>query len=177
VIEGTLVNLRAREVADAGRNARWWADAEILSFMGDRYQRSSANSEAFTRTQSETPMSFEHGCAFAIDTKDGVHIGGMRLFDISPEERSASLAIMIGERAYWSKGYGNDALRTLLRFAFDAMNLRRIELTVFDYNPRAIAAYRKCGFVEEVRWRQGHYARGAFHDVLVMSVLRDEWRP
>ena len=82
---------------------------------------------------------------------------------------------MIGEKAYWSKGYGSDAVATLVRFGFEEMNLNRIELRVFDFNERAQASYRKCGFVEEGRMRQSHYADGAYCDVVVMSVLRDEW--
>jgi RimJ/RimL family protein N-acetyltransferase len=79
---------------------------------------------------------------------------------------------MIGEKAYWSKGYGTDAMRTFLRFGFEEMNLNRIDLTVDARNGRAIACYRKCGFVEEARLRQDRYSEGAYHDTLIMAVVR-----
>ena len=82
---------------------------------------------------------------------------------------------MIGEKAYWSKGYGSDAVTTLVRFAFEEMNLNRVELHVYDFNLRGQAAYRKCGFREEGRMRDAHHTEGRFHDVVVMAVLRDEW--
>jgi RimJ/RimL family protein N-acetyltransferase len=113
--------------------------------------------------------------SFAIETKDGVHIGSTGLHGASPENRAAELGIMIGEKAYWSKGYGTDALATLVRFAFEEMNLNRIELHVFDFNQRAQASYRRCGFVEEGRMRDAHYAEGAYSDVVVMALLRDDW--
>jgi RimJ/RimL family protein N-acetyltransferase len=83
---------------------------------------------------------------------------------------------MIGEKTYWSQGYGTDALRTLLGFAFDEMNMNRVELTVYDFNERGQAAYKKAGFVEEGRRRQALYTEAAYHDIVVMSVLKDEWQ-
>ena len=83
---------------------------------------------------------------------------------------------MIGDHDYWSHGYGTDAITTLLRYAFDEMNLHRVWLEVLDDNTRGIACYRKCGFVEEGRKRQDRYRSGSYHDTLVMGVLEDEFR-
>ncbi len=104
-----------------------------------------------------------------------MHIGSISFHTAVPEDRRAELGIAIGDKAYWSKGYGTDAMRVLLRFGFDEMNLHRIELTVDARNERARACYRKCGFVDEARLRQHRYAGGAYHDVLWMGILRDEW--
>ncbi len=173
MIEGALVNLRPGEMSDAVRNARWTADPEIRWFLGDRYSRSVDASEARLRDVVSKAMAFGH-LWLAIETKDGVHIGNCRLLETSAEDRTTKLAIWIGDQAYRSRGYGTDAVRALVRFAFDEMNLNRVELGVFDYNERAIACYRKCGFVEEGRRRQAHYGRGGYHDAIVMAVLRGE---
>ena len=175
MIEGKLVNLRAPEMADLERNATWVNDREVTRFLAFRYQMSLAAEEAWLRELASKQTSYER-VFFAIETKDGVHIGNTNLFDVKPEDRKAKLGIMIGDKSYWSKGYGSDALLTLLGFAFDEMNLNRVELDVFDFNERAIAAYRKCGFVEEGRRRQALYKAGAYHDVVVMAALRDGWR-
>jgi RimJ/RimL family protein N-acetyltransferase len=174
MIRGTLVNLRAREQADAENVARWASDEELQRLMGDRYQQSRAATEEFLRSYVAKPLSF-HDPRFAIETKDGRHIGALRLFRMSAEDRRARLAILIGEPENQSRGYGSDALRTLMRFVFDEMNLNRLDLDVFAFNQRAIAAYRKLGFVEEGRRRGAQYALGVQNDVIVMSVLRDEW--
>lgn len=175
MIEGKLVNLRPPETSDLERNQRWVNDREVTHFLAFRYQMSLAAEEAWLRDVATKPTSYEH-VFFAVETKDGVHIGNTNLFEIRPEDRKATLGIMIGEKAYWSKGYGSDAVRTLVAFAFEEMNLNRVELAVFDFNERAIAAYRKCGFVEEGRRRQALYKGGQYHDVLVMGVLREEFR-
>ena len=85
------------------------------------------------------------------------------------------MGIVIGEKEYWSKGYGTDTVRALLRFAFEQMNLNRVELGTFDFNERAQACYRKCGFVEEGRRREDRFIDGRYHDLVIMGILRREW--
>jgi RimJ/RimL family protein N-acetyltransferase len=174
MIEGTLVNLRAPEITDLERNARWVNDREVTQYLSMRYEMSLAAEEGWMREAVSKPLAYDR-VFFAIDTKEGQHIGNTNLFEVKPEDRKAKLGIMIGEKDYWSRGYGSDALTTLLRFGFDEMNLNRVELDVFAFNERGIAAYRKCGFVEEGRRRQAQFTAGEYHDVFVMSVLRDEW--
>jgi len=174
MIEGTLVNLRAPELTDVERDLAWINDREVTQFLNMRYPMSLAAEEAWLRDLVSRPMSHKHA-TFAIETKDGRHIGNTDLFGVQPENRCATLGIMIGEKEYWSKGYGTDAMRMLLRFGFEEMNLHRIELTVDARNERAQACYRKCGFVEEARLRQHRFTDGEFQDTLWMGILRDEW--
>ena len=114
------------------------------------------------------------GFLFAIEA-DGVCIGQCGLHHPNEAARTAELGIAIGDRAYWGRGYGRDAVRTLLAYAFRHLNLERVWLWVHADNERAVGAYRACGFVEEGRLRRHAWSDGAFVDVLCMGVLRDEW--
>jgi len=174
MLEGELVNLRAAELDDAEHVHRWRNDREVTYTLGRRYMMSRPYVESFVTEYAERPAAWDN-VRFMIETKDGRTIGDIGLFGTSPENREAYLGIMIGEKDCWSAGYGSDALRTLLRFAFDEMNLNRIALHVFDFNPRAIASYLKCGFVEEGRMRQAMYRDGRFHDIVMMGILRSEF--
>ncbi|MEX2247483.1 MAG: GNAT family protein [Dehalococcoidia bacterium] len=174
MIEGKIVNLRAREMTDLANFTRWINDTEVTRHLSMRYQMSLLAEEKWLSELVSQPMAYDR-VAFSIDTKDGVHIGSLNYHIIVPEERKASLGIMIGEKEYWAKGYGTDAIVTLLRFGFDEMNLNRVELRVFADNARAIACYRKCGFVEEGRLRQDRFARGEYTDTHIMGILRDEF--
>ncbi|MEX0749817.1 MAG: GNAT family protein [Dehalococcoidia bacterium] len=176
MIEGTTVNLRAPDMSDLERNHRWINDREVARYLGGqaRYLMSMAAEEAWMRGVCEQLQSYDR-VFLAIETKDGRHIGNTNFFGAIPEQRRAELGIMIGEKECWSQGFGTDALRTLVRFGFDEMNFNRIVLQVFSYNPRAIACYRKLGFVEEVRMRQDMWHEGAYHDTIVMGLLRDEY--
>jgi RimJ/RimL family protein N-acetyltransferase len=175
MIEGTLVNLRAREMTDLDRNYRWMNDREVTEHLAMRYPLSLAAEEMWIREGSSKPIVYGVNVFFAIETKDGEHIGNISFHEMSVERRKARLGIVIGDKAYWSKGYGTDSMLTFLRFAFDEMNLHRIDLTVDDDNLRGIACYRKCGFVQEARMRQVRFTRGAYRDQFVMGILRDEF--
>lgn len=174
MIEGTTVNLRAPEMSDLERNHSWVNDREVTRFLVLRYPIALAAEEEWLRGVAGKMMSYE-APFFAIETKDGQHIGNTNLFNVQPENRCAELGIMIGEKSCWSRGYGTDALRTLLSFGFEEMNLHRIALNVYAFNERGIACYRKVGFIEEGRMRERIYTEGAYHDLIWMSVLRREW--
>lgn len=173
MLEGKLVNLRSLEMTDVERGYTWINDREVTRHLAARYPVSRADEE---RWFGGTPTNSFEGVRLGIETKDGTHIGNIDLHRGGyPEDRNAGLGIMIGEKPHWSKGYGSDAIVTLLRFAFGEMNLNRVWLTVDARNERAVTCYLKCGFQEEARGRQDRFAEGAYHDTLVMGVLRDEF--
>ena len=171
--QGKLVRFRAIEPEDAERAHRWINDREVTQFLMARYPFSLA-SERDWATQATKTNDFTE-TRFAIETLDGVHIGICGLHRGRPEDRWADLGIMIGEAEYRSQGYGTDSMLTLLRFAFYQMNLNKVALGVFEINPRAMAVYKKCGFIEEGRGREEYYQDGRYIDVVRMGVLRREF--
>ncbi len=174
MLEGRVVRLRALERTDVERAYAWVNDREVTQYLLLRYPMSGAQEEKYLAETAEQGNSFAD-VRLAIETKDGVHIGMCGLHRGSAEDRHASLGIMVGDKSYWSNGYGSDAVITLLRFAFDQMNLNRVELGVFEFNARAIACYRKCGFVEEGRRREHYFQNGRYWDIIEMSILRREY--
>jgi RimJ/RimL family protein N-acetyltransferase len=112
---------------------------------------------------------------FAIETQDGVLIGNISLHNIHVRCHHAELGIVIGEKDYWGKGYGTDAITTLLDYCFNELNLQRVWLRVFSFNQRGIRCYEKCGFVVEGRLRRHMWRHGSYHDELHMGILREEW--
>lgn len=172
MIEGRLVRLRARDPADAERAHAWITDWEVARFLVARYPLSLAHERAWLDV---SPMpSFNH-VPLAIDTLDGVHIGNIDLRAIQPENRTAEIGVMIGDKAYWSRGYGSDAVRTLARFAFRQMNLERVYLHTYEFNERGQRAFLKAGFTVEGRMRRHVYVDGRSWDVIIMGLLRDEF--
>lgn len=113
---------------------------------------------------------------FAICTleKDTL-IGFIGLFDLYIQHGDTLVAIALGEREYWGNGYWTDAMRVMLRYAFNELNLRRVGLIVFEYNPRAIRSYEKVGFSFEGRVREVMQRDGKRWDFLYMGILREEW--
>jgi RimJ/RimL family protein N-acetyltransferase len=101
--------------------------------------------------------------------EDGKVLGEIVLNDLDVDNESMGFRVAL--RSDQGKGYGTEAIRLLLRYAFDVIGLHRVDLEVYDFNPRAIASYRKCGFVEEGRLRDALLWEGRWHDALLMSVL------
>jgi RimJ/RimL family protein N-acetyltransferase len=172
---GKLVRLRPIELDDLERYVHWVNDPEVMRFQSARYPWSRAAEEDWIKEAMRKTSPPE--IILAIDTLEEVrHIGSIGLHDINRENRRAVLGIMIGDKTCWDRGYGTDAVLTLLGFAFQEINLHRVQLIVHQDNARAIACYRKCGFVEEGRLRQDWYQEGHYADTFVMGVLASEFR-
>lgn len=173
MLEGKLVRLRAREPDDVERAYTWINDREVTQFLTARYPLSRADEQCWL--EGTATNGFAAGVHLAIETMGGVHIGNIDLTETRAEDRKAGLGVMIGEKEYWSNGYGTDAIVTLLRLAFAEMNMHRVWLLALDFNDRAIACYKKCGFQEEGRLREELFSGGRYHDLVAMGVLRDEF--
>jgi RimJ/RimL family protein N-acetyltransferase len=175
---GKLVRLKAE---NPERHSKlfvgWIHDSEFWRLM--------ANGPSFPWTQEGVRRHIEkelekddlRNIFFAIHKLDDDRIiGEIGLDGISYTRGDTYAGIAIGEREYWGKGYGTDAMNIILRFAFTELNLHRVSLTVFEYNPRAIRSYEKCGFRMEGRSREAFQREDRRWDVLHMGVLREEWQ-
>ena len=177
-MDGKLVRLRGYEMSDLDTVMKWINDEEVTQFLGGgmlSYPVSSIAErnyiEKFGRSESATEKTF------AIETlTDSRFIGAIDLHAINWIDRHSELGIMIGDKQCWGRGYGTDAMRVLMRLAFDKLNLHRLWLRVYDFNVRAIASYERCGFKREGVLREHRSFRGEYHDTIVMGVLEDEYR-
>ena len=114
---------------------------------------------------------------FGIRRRAGTRlIGVCQLLSISRVHRSAELQIRIGDPAARNHGFGSQAVRSLVDFAFGDLNLHRVSLQVFATNTRAIRAYEKCGFSREGLLRQAAHIDGTYVDIVVMGILRTDVR-
>lgn len=120
----------------------------------------------------------EAGYSFAIETlEDQKYIGGCGINSLDWKNSVAVVGIMIGDQNYWGKGFGTDAMKILIRFIFEQMNINKIRLHVFSYNQRAIKSYEKCGFIQEGILRQEIFRDGKYFDDIVMGITRSEFPP
>ncbi|MFE3883293.1 GNAT family N-acetyltransferase [Streptomyces lydicus] len=105
------------------------------------------------------------------DRESGAFLGELALNDIDTPNARGGFRIALVPGAT-DRGIGTEAIRLLLDYAFDRVGLHRVQLEVWDYNPRARRAYEKCGFEVEGRMREALFWDGAWHDVFVMAALR-----
>ena len=115
--------------------------------------------------------------AMAIHERSGDRLVGTCAFSqLDGDNGSALYHITIGEKDAWGQGYGTEATRLMLNHAFGALGLHRIALFVFEFNERAIRAYKRCGFVIEGRSRESIFRDGRWWDEIAMSLLESDWR-
>ena len=113
---------------------------------------------------------------FAIVALDGDRlIGNCGIRDVSAVDRTGELGILIGDKRFWNRGFGTDAVRLLLRFGFLTLNLNNVKLTAHSFNKRAIRCYQKCGFKRCGYWPDSWYHDGARHGTVMMYVLRSDF--
>ncbi len=174
MFRGEKVQLAAIQREYLPKYVEWLNDWEVSQLLapGIPYPLNIEDETEWFEERKKRKESF----VFAILTlAENKLIGNCGLHNVDLKNRSAVFGIFIGDKNYWGKGYGTDATRTILRYGFEQLGLNRVELWVYDFNPRAIRAYEKAGFRREGVRRQGLYRNGAFHDEIMMGVLREEW--
>lgn len=146
VAVGRLVRLREKQVDDAERDYEWRKDIELAAYDATRPITMSYKTFVKTTTQElRNPSKYRR--TYAIEEMEGgAHIGNVMYYGYDSLLREAELGITIGDRDYWGRGYGSDAVRTLLEFAFDELELRRMYLHTLTSNVRAQRAFHNAGF-------------------------------
>ena len=171
MIAGEHVILRAFEREDAERCYRWMNDPNIVRTLKSRYPIAFQNEAEWLERAMHANTTERH---FAVERKDDrTHIGNASIHDIEWVSRVAAFGLFIGEPSAWNRGFGSDAIATLVRFAFEEMNLVKLRINVFDYNERAKHVLQTRGFVQEGRLVRDFYREGTYHDIVIYSIFRD----
>ena len=177
LFRGKLMRLTAENAQTmAEAMSKWSRDTEFWRLLASDAARAfsvKSNKEWFEKELGkENPDWFY----FAIRSlEDDRLIGFIDLGGIQWTHGDAFVGIGLGERAYWGKGYGTDAMQVILRYAFTELNLHRVSLGVFGYNSRAVKSYEKAGFAYEGRTRKMLQRDGRPWDMVFMGILKEEW--
>jgi len=171
-LSGERIYARPFELCDVERFQRWLNDPATRVTLAHHLPLT----EKMEREYIENVGKQQDAIHLCIVLKEGDrHIGGMGLHQIRWKDRAAVFGIFIGETAYRGKGYGVEATRLMLRYAFETLNLNRIELWVYDFNKAAIRTYEKAGFVCEGVRRQNRFVEGRYVDESIYGILAGEY--
>lgn len=169
---GECVYLRPVEHDDLLYIRKWANDPEIRRLTGEVTPMTPTGAERFfEKVQNDADRVW-----FIIALRENdAPIGEGGLLRMFPAWRTTDLSIIISEKDAWGKGYGTEAIRLLLDYAFGCLNFHRVALGVVDFNERALRFYEKIGFKREGIQRDGYFYDHAYHDFVMMSMLEDEF--
>lgn len=173
-LTGEKCYLSPIQVEDASAWTAWMNDLEVSLPLGDEAYLPYSIEKM--REEAESAIRRQDHVFSIVDCANDRLIGRCLLFSIDAVNRSAMMGIVIGEKDCWNQGYGQDATRLLLDYAFNLLNLHSIMLGVFSFNQRAIQAYQKVGFKVIGRRREARIVAGKPYDVILMDILDDEFR-
>ena len=164
------IQLRNKKLSDAANDYAWQSDSELA-----RLDAASTLCMNFSQYLAEyafelrlVPSHYDYW--FAVDTLDGIHIGNCGYYHIDRMKKEAELGIMIGNRDYWDKGYGADAVIAVLDYLFGEMDFQRVYLKTLESNQRAQRCFQKCGFIP-----CGKMTRNG-HNFLLMEINCEQWQ-
>jgi len=174
MIAGKKTRLRALEKSDLPTVWRWVNDEEVMWFWGEpcNIQSLAEVEQWFARLQEAAGASSKQ---FIIEMEGGTPIGRIFYEHLDTKHRKTEVGIQLGEKEYWGRGYGTDAMITFLDYLFNELRLHRVYLRVQSYNTRALKSYEKCGFVQEGILRDNTFTQGKYYDDLMMGILSDEF--
>lgn len=171
MLEGERVVLRPIRSSDRERLYELVETIEVQALASNDPPLPTSLEEVEARDRKWIQEPHPDSAWFAIDV-DGEPIGMCGLHAIDHYHQRAEVGIRLG-KPFWSRGFGQDAVRTLVAYGFRHLNLAKISLRVLADDERAVGAYRKVGFEEEGRLRSHTWYDGERQDELVMAVLRD----
>jgi len=169
VARGYKVVIREKRIEDAPDDYAWRTDEELARLDATRPIRMSF--EDFLKfSKEELIYSNRTSKRLAIDNLDGRHIGNCMFYDIDYRRARAELGIMIGDREYRDKGYGTEAVDSLLTHIFITTSLQVVYLHTLDWNHRARRSFAKSGFHEVKQVRRSGL------DFVLMETDRQTWK-
>ena len=177
ILKGKLVHLAAVDAEEVSKSfAAWSRDSEYSRLLDTDPPH--LHSAKAIKDWLEKELGDQGNAThwFTIHAAADNQLLGDIVIDVTQwNARDSFVGIGIGPRDFWGKGFGTEAMQLILQYAFTELNLRRVTLTVFEYNQRAIRSYEKVGFRHEGRQRERILREGKRWDILYMGILREDW--
>jgi len=170
-IVGDLCYLSPVCIEDAPRFVEWLNDLEVAANLALAHQIISVPGERDILER----IARENEVYSIVDIETDRLIGNCGLHRVDHINRTADCGLFIGDKDYWGRGYGTDAMKLLLDFAFNLLKLRNVKLDVYEFNTRAIRCYEKCGFKRIGHRRMARRIGGRAYDVIYMDILSEEF--
>ncbi len=172
-IQGKIVTLRALERTDLQKLQLFANDRETQQGIGETYFPSSMN---FHEKWYERIDGDSNNLRLGIETQEHGLVGISSIMNIDSRNRRGWHGIMIGDARCRGKGIGMDTIMTTMRYAFNELNLNRLDGSMLETNRASIRLYcDKLGWVEEGKRRSYYYRDGQYFDQILVGILKSDY--
>jgi RimJ/RimL family protein N-acetyltransferase len=176
MLKGKLVTLRPVKRSDIAYFLKWYNDPEVTQYLAMYLPMTEMSEEKFIEDLGGARAQTTAFFVIEANEPENKPIGSISLGNISPKDHNATFGIAIGDKEYWSKGYGTEAANLIIRYGFEQLNLHRIGSGALSFNERSIRMHLRLRFIEEGRQREAIFKNGAFCDHVMFGLLREEWK-
>ena len=168
---GERIYLSPRNNEEIEKFTQWLNDFQTTDYLGrSSYIITLESEKQYFEETIDKNYNF-----FIVTLDDDKLIGTVGLEKFDAINRTATLGIFIGDKEYRSQGYGTEAIKLILDYGFNYLNLNNIKLDLMSFNERALKCYQKCGFKEYGRRRKCRFVNGKYYDCISMDILADEF--
>lgn len=167
---GSRLYLSPMNVDDAAMYVKWLNDPTVSENIGLDTKITTLEGEKEWLRKNQNEYNF----AIVLKENDEL-IGNISFDEVDLIHRNATLGIFIGCEEKRGKGYGKEAIKLLLEYGFNNLNLNNIMLNVYSFNKRAIKVYESLGFKKFGTRHKSHYFKGNFYDEIQMEILKEEY--
>jgi len=177
MLKGKLVLLRPVQKSDITYFLKWFNDPEIIQYQGMYLPMTEMAEQKYIEDLGTSRDRID--ALFVIEATASAKskpIGDIGLHRIHPKDHNATLGITIGDKEYWSKGFGTEAAQLIIKYGFEQLNLHRISSSVFSFNEHSIKMHQKIGFSLEGRRREVFFKNGDYCDEVMFGLLREDWK-
>ena len=175
MLKGNKVELHPAKRSDIAYFLKWFNDPEVTQYLMIYLPMTEMVEEKFLENMKDNYQTNAFFVIEAIEHDGNKPIGTIALSNISVKDHVATFGIAIGEKEYWSKGYGSEAAYLIIKYGFEQLNLHRISSSAIAFNERSIRMHRTVGFKEEGREREITFKNGKYEDIVIFGMLRQEW--
>jgi len=170
-LEGKRIYLREVRLSDiTDHYYRWMNDPQVCQYLETRFSPQSFEKiESYVRQMEVDPNSV---FLAIIMKRENTHIGNIKIGPVNWFHRFSDVSILIGEKKYWGKGLGAEAIQLIIRYAFETLNLHKLTAGVYANNIGSIKAFKKARFVEEGIRKEQRFLSGKYIDEVLLGIVR-----
>lgn len=169
-LDGYNIYLSPMNLEDASVYVKWLNDSIISESIGIEGKIITLNSVKKWLTENSNNYNF-----IIILKETNKPIGSINLYDTDLIHQCSSLSMFVGDEQNRGKGYGKEAIKLLLEYGFNNLNLNNIMLKVYSFNKRAVKLYESLGFKKIGTRHKSHYSKGKYYDEIYMELLKEEY--